>query len=189
MEGNVWLLDKVCTNVQPSVRVLKIKPTRCTDFSNLFYSKNKFEKIMHLVGFIIRIYHDARSSECQGLSGYKLIVHVWWVPPFRTLTGEFCFITLISHGFSTLSALQLAHLCPRTSCSIPFGRSPCSMLPVLSVITSLLFSLRHHLQISCRRDFTSALQTDDNRLASNQGCVWDDRRSCSYEAQEVEPKT
>jgi len=32
-----------------------------------FYSKNKFEKLVHLVGFIIRIYHDARSSECQFL--------------------------------------------------------------------------------------------------------------------------
>jgi hypothetical protein len=30
-----------------------------------FYSKNKFEKMVHLVGFIIRMYHDARSSECQ----------------------------------------------------------------------------------------------------------------------------
>jgi len=27
-----------------------------------FYSKNKFEKLVHLIGFIIRIYHDARSS-------------------------------------------------------------------------------------------------------------------------------
>jgi len=30
-----------------------------------FYSKNKFEILVHLVDFIIRIYHDARSSECQ----------------------------------------------------------------------------------------------------------------------------
>jgi len=30
-----------------------------------FYSKNKFEKLVHLVGFIIRIYHDAQSCECQ----------------------------------------------------------------------------------------------------------------------------
>jgi hypothetical protein len=30
-----------------------------------FYSKNKFEELVHLVGFIIRIYHDAQSSECQ----------------------------------------------------------------------------------------------------------------------------
>ena len=28
-----------------------------------FYSKNKFEELVHLVGFIIRTYHDARSSE------------------------------------------------------------------------------------------------------------------------------
>ena len=32
-----------------------------------FYSKNKFEKFVHLVGFIIRIYHDARSPERQTL--------------------------------------------------------------------------------------------------------------------------
>jgi predicted transglutaminase-like protease len=30
-----------------------------------FYSKNKFEKIVHLVGSITRIYHDARSPERQ----------------------------------------------------------------------------------------------------------------------------
>jgi hypothetical protein len=30
-----------------------------------FYSKNKFVKLVHLVGFITRIYHNARSSECQ----------------------------------------------------------------------------------------------------------------------------
>ena len=30
-----------------------------------FYCKNKFEKLLHLVGFIIRIYHDSRSPERQ----------------------------------------------------------------------------------------------------------------------------
>ena len=30
-----------------------------------FYSKNKFEKLVHLVGFTKRIYHDARSPERQ----------------------------------------------------------------------------------------------------------------------------
>jgi hypothetical protein len=33
-----------------------------------FYSKNKFEKLVQLVGFVIRIYHDARSPERQILS-------------------------------------------------------------------------------------------------------------------------
>ena len=30
-----------------------------------FYSENKFEKLVNLVGFITRIYLDAQSSECQ----------------------------------------------------------------------------------------------------------------------------
>ena len=30
-----------------------------------FHSKNKFEKLVHLVGFIIRIHHDAQPHECQ----------------------------------------------------------------------------------------------------------------------------
>ena len=30
-----------------------------------FVPKNKFEKLVHLVGFIIRIYHNARSPERQ----------------------------------------------------------------------------------------------------------------------------
>jgi len=30
-----------------------------------YYSKNKFEKLVHLIGFIIRNYHDARSPERQ----------------------------------------------------------------------------------------------------------------------------
>jgi len=29
------------------------------------YSKNKFGKLVGLVGFIMRIYHNTRSSECQ----------------------------------------------------------------------------------------------------------------------------
>jgi len=30
-----------------------------------FYFKNKFEKLVHLVGFIIRTDHDVWSTECQ----------------------------------------------------------------------------------------------------------------------------
>jgi len=47
-----------------------------------FHSKNIFEKLVHLVGFIIRIYHDTRSPENQiliqsvllpdAVKGYKL---------------------------------------------------------------------------------------------------------------------
>jgi len=37
-----------------------------------FYSKNKFEKTVHLVGFIIRIFHDTRSPERQ----VRIILHL-----------------------------------------------------------------------------------------------------------------
>jgi len=40
-----------------------------------FHSKNKFEKFLHLVGFIIRIYHDARSPERQK-SCFKDIINI-----------------------------------------------------------------------------------------------------------------
>jgi len=38
-----------------------------------FYSKNKFEKLVHLVGFIIRMYHGARSPEPQIENDAKII--------------------------------------------------------------------------------------------------------------------
>jgi hypothetical protein len=41
-----------------------------------FCSKNKFEKIVHLVSFIIRIYHDARSPERQKCNKYDGMI-VW----------------------------------------------------------------------------------------------------------------
>jgi len=56
----------------------------CTSYSSftniyllyLFYSKNKFEKSAHLVGFFIRIYHDARSPERQFFFDVLLTVHL-----------------------------------------------------------------------------------------------------------------
>ena len=41
--------------------VLLLLASNCLEF----YSKNKFAKSVHLVGFIIRIYNDARSRERQ----------------------------------------------------------------------------------------------------------------------------
>ena len=48
-----------------------------------FYSKNKFEKLVHLVGVIIRIYHDARSPERQTVN-----TSWWWTANlFETCRG------------------------------------------------------------------------------------------------------
>ena len=41
-----------------------------------FYSKNKFEKLVHLVGFIIRIYHAARSPERK--IGIEMCADIYW---------------------------------------------------------------------------------------------------------------
>jgi len=43
------------------------------------YSKNKFEKLVHLVGFVIRMYHDARSAEREThhlYSGLELAMYL-----------------------------------------------------------------------------------------------------------------
>jgi hypothetical protein len=47
-----------------------------------FYSKNKFEKSVHLVAFVIRIYHDARSSEYQipGFLTYAVVIASLIIP-------------------------------------------------------------------------------------------------------------
>jgi hypothetical protein len=42
-----------------------------------FYSKNKFEKLLYLVGFIIRIYHDARPPERQINGGISTHTHTY----------------------------------------------------------------------------------------------------------------
>ena len=46
------------------------------------YFKNKFEKLVHLVGFIIRIYHDARSPErhiIQDMNIFGKFVKYFWI--------------------------------------------------------------------------------------------------------------
>ena len=42
-----------------------------------FYSKNKFEKLVHLVSFIIRIYHYARSPERQNCLYIYIYIHIY----------------------------------------------------------------------------------------------------------------
>jgi len=47
--------------------------------------QNKFEKLVHLIGFIIRIYNDARSSECQiKLALFHANNNVYYIPIMST---------------------------------------------------------------------------------------------------------
>jgi len=50
-----------------------------------FYSKNKFEKLVQLVGSFIRIYHDTRSPERQNLAN---LVNVLDQDCFKTFVGR-----------------------------------------------------------------------------------------------------
>ena len=68
-----------------------------------FYSKNKFEKLVHLIGFIIRIYHDARSLECQM---YSVVNNTLFYSKL-----ELCLIMLlwveISHSMGNVECMLL----------------------------------------------------------------------------------
>jgi hypothetical protein len=80
------------------------------------YSKNKFEKLAHLVCFIIKIYHDARSSECQ-IPHYVFITkplerttHI--SPVSRPATIE---ESRILNDYEQQSVFSVVVLCPRSS--------------------------------------------------------------------------
>ena len=52
-----------------------------------YYSKNKFEKLVHLVCFIIRIYHDERSPERQKPTTCTYLITPWCRVLIEQLTG------------------------------------------------------------------------------------------------------
>ena len=68
-----------------------------------FYSKNKFEKLVHLVGFIIRNYHDARSPERQN-NGF---LASWGDTLLNPLNAE---LNPICHLLALLEAHHILHV-------------------------------------------------------------------------------
>ena len=69
-QQQVYVIQVMMNVLASGIRILHPDPAPDDGQRNYpknaeFYSKNKFEKSVHLVGFVIRIYHDARSSECQ----------------------------------------------------------------------------------------------------------------------------
>jgi len=65
------------------------------------YSKNKFEKLVHLVGFIIRIYHDAWSLERQ-----ILLYHI----SYRIVSYHIISYRIISYRISYISYRIIYHI-------------------------------------------------------------------------------
>jgi len=83
-----------------------------------FYSKNEFEKLVHLVGFIIRIYLNAWLPKCQ--STYQRLKYRWKV--------------FLMHHFKLFKAKQQRLHLPtgirRTNCIEPF--LPCGSVKCAS---------------------------------------------------------
>ena len=85
-----------------------------------FNSKNKFEKLVHLVGFIIRIYHDARSHErlffflickhTQAEHSACIWSAVYLILSYNSLKPYICFCSARKHFFCVPSHRDLAVL-------------------------------------------------------------------------------
>jgi len=92
-----------------------------------FYSKNKFEKLVHLIGFIKRIYHDARSSECQ--------INVW-MSDIRAQFVKPVFLWCAA-GTSFALKLQLTIVINRRPSHYKHGNANLGRSIVMSLFTEL----------------------------------------------------
>jgi hypothetical protein len=82
-----------------------------------FYSKNKFEKLVHLVGFIIRIYHEAPSPERQK-SGFCFSNKIKYL--YLIINAICCFVKAGQLAIVTEIAL---HTHPNICCVSPHAPS------------------------------------------------------------------
>ena len=105
-----WSCQQTCMTYTVAVCTMKNSWWWTEELSETcrFYSKNKFEKLVHLVGFIIRIYHDARSPERQ-------ICHWHIVTPLTkpNLPCSYCtwyFPVLSLWSFEKYSVIHLSFL-------------------------------------------------------------------------------
>ena len=67
----------------------------CGQNSAEFHSKNNFENSVHVVGFIISIYHDARSPERQTVS---VLTQYTFMELTGNLSSRFMYSPLIYHN-------------------------------------------------------------------------------------------
>jgi len=107
-----------------------------------FYSKNKFEKLAHLVGFIIRIYHDARSPERQKkyiipCSSHKLGLKIGG-EIFSAIRGSFSAFLAVSFILDVSFRIVLfSYLC----CTVSFLQySPSQPSPVTLTSEAAIFT-------------------------------------------------
>ena len=79
-----------------------------------YYSNNKFEKLVHLVGFIIRFYDDARSLEREMR---HMIVSTFLTGRYETVLKHRCTTVTVTEvpleqlKFQTTGAERFEHRC------------------------------------------------------------------------------
>ena len=119
-----------------------------------FYSKNKFEKLVHLVGFIIRIYHYAQSPEHQFITMHShlnisLSLHSQWTSIYHyaqsmNINLSLCTVTWTSiYHYAQSMNINLS-LCTVTWTSTYHYAQ--SMNINLSLCTVTLTSIYHYAQ-------------------------------------------
>ena len=87
-QRQVYVIQVMLTACQQAVSITCMTQTYCCVFTAdvqrncpkhvEFYCKNNLEKLMHLFGFIIKIYHDTRYSECQIQNFHAF--EMWYLP-------------------------------------------------------------------------------------------------------------
>ena len=95
-----------------------------------FYSKNKCEKLVHLVGFIIRIYHDAARSRCTVTLTSKSVTIYGPAVATACLVSEYC--KLLNHN-SNLLQFRVLHFCMPGICRFhpPFTKTGCPLATLI----------------------------------------------------------
>ena len=76
-----------------------------------FYSKNKFEKSVHPVGFVIRIYHDGRLTECQT---YRTVCVT------QSVCGRLGRLAIVRNCFTRGDVKSCCWLCNRTNLTLHY---------------------------------------------------------------------
>jgi len=66
-----------------------------------FYSKNMCEKLVHLVGFIMRIYHVARSPEHQ-IPFTVMLINLQYISASNSLVEVNCFISYCNQTYRSV---------------------------------------------------------------------------------------
>ena len=81
--------------------------------------QNKFENLVHLVRFIIRVYHDAWSAECQMfiavLSQALFYMNFCINADFILLSGKYTYILTLQRGVT--STARMLHALTHSSIS------------------------------------------------------------------------